>query len=143
MKKVGEGKTLAIDFDGVIHQYGNGWQDGQIYDKPVPGAKEALETLKSQGYIILIYSTRCNPAYQVEGGPVQKNLVKNYLDEHGIPYHDIHTGSKPKAYLYIDDRGISFKGDWNQTLKDIDIFKVWNRPNAKSSAELEAESKIK
>lgn len=142
MKK-GEGKTLAIDFDGVVHLYSNSWQDGSIYDKPVPGAKEALIKLKEQGYYILIYSTRCNKEYWEKGDPNRVEQVREYLDYNGIPYHDIHIGAKPKAYLYIDDRGISFKGDWNQTLEDIDNFKVWNRPNAKSSSELEAESKLK
>lgn len=141
MKKIGEGKILAVDFDSVVHMYSKGWQNGEIYDSVVPGTKETLEKLYNEGYKILIYSTRCNPAYQVKGGPVQKNLVKNYLDEHEIPYHDIHIGGKPKATMYIDDRAISFKGNWSETYNEINNFKTWNRPDSKSSAEIEAELK--
>lgn len=139
MKK-GEGKTLAVDFDGVIHGYSNGWQNGIIYDAPVPGAKEALEKLDSEGYTILIYSTRCNEEYW-EDGDNRVEDVKNYLDLHQIPYTSIHTGGKPKATMYIDDRAISFQGNWSDTLDTVDNFKTWNRPNSKSSAELEAEEK--
>jgi len=34
--------TIAVDFDGVIHQYSKGWEDGSIYDKPVKGVRQAL-----------------------------------------------------------------------------------------------------
>ena len=50
-------KTVAVDFDGVIHAYGKGWQDGSIYDDPVPGAIEALRTLMS-AYTVFVHTTR-------------------------------------------------------------------------------------
>jgi len=36
---------IGIDFDGVIHKNSKGFYDGTVYDKPVSGAKEALEKI--------------------------------------------------------------------------------------------------
>lgn len=139
---IGKGKVLCIDFDAVIHGYSHGWKDGSIYDEPVEGAKEALEELIDSGYEVLIYSTRCNPEYLEPGDPDRVEAVKDYLKKHNIPYSKIHTGSKPKAFAYIDDRAISFRGDWKDTLEKVKVFETWNRPGAKSSAELEKEKNI-
>lgn len=49
--------TIAVDFDGVIHQYSQGWRDGSIYDPPVPGAREALLQLM-QHYSVYVHTTR-------------------------------------------------------------------------------------
>jgi len=135
-----KGKVAAIDFDGVIHQYSNGWQKGIIYDEVVPGAKEGVTALKDAGYHIMIYTTRTNPQFRKKGEPEQYDQLVQYLEKHQIPYDRIYVGSgKPMAHLYLDDRGISFNGDWKKAVNDILKFEVWNRPGAKSSSELNAE----
>ena len=48
---------MAIDFDGVIHKYSKGWQDGSIYDVPMPGVKKALAALNKK-FKIVIFSRR-------------------------------------------------------------------------------------
>ncbi|MFB4312931.1 hypothetical protein [Actinomadura sp. 21ATH] len=49
--------TVAVDFDGVIHAYSRGWQDGSIYDGPVPGAVDALRQLMEQ-CAVFVHTTR-------------------------------------------------------------------------------------
>ena len=52
-------KTLAIDFDGVIHRYSEGFKGlDNIYDPPMDGTYEALKKLKEDGYILKILSSR-------------------------------------------------------------------------------------
>lgn len=51
-------KTIAIDFDGVIHKYSKGWQDGTIYDEPVDNVFETIQDLMGKGYSVFIFSTR-------------------------------------------------------------------------------------
>ena len=33
--------NIAIDFDGVIHTFDKGWNDGTCYGDPIPGSIEA------------------------------------------------------------------------------------------------------
>lgn len=54
-------KVICVDFDGVIHRYSKGWQDGAIYDPPMKGAKEELKRLVSKDYKVIIVTTRLNP----------------------------------------------------------------------------------
>jgi len=51
-------KTVALDFDGVIHKYSKGWHDGTIYDDPIEGAFEYMKSLMEEGYCVFILSTR-------------------------------------------------------------------------------------
>src|SRR3990172_5727426 len=103
-------KIIAVDFDGVIHRYRNGWQDGSIYDIPTNGSKVQLRRLVEKGYEIVIFTTRLNSEM---GDDI--NLEKKKMDEwlkvngfkKGVHYHNI-TALKPKASFYIDDRAIRF-----------------------------------
>lgn len=119
---------IAIDFDGVIHGYSKGWSDGTIYDPPVPGVKEAMEKLKSEGHYLLIFSTRTNKIFRKKDEQQdQEKLMKEWMLEHGIPFDKVWTFGKPMADIYIDDRAIQFRGDWQETLGDIQKFNVWNK----------------
>lgn len=107
-------KTVAIDFDGVIHKYSKGWQNGEIYDEPIKGAFEAIMKLYKTGWTIAIFTARENLT------PVEKWFWKQYdkafpNSEH-IPITI--TNKKPPATWYIDDRAIAFT-NWADTLNKI------------------------
>jgi len=103
-------KTIAIDFDGVIHAYSKGF-DGleNAYDDPHPGAVEALDRLKSAGFKLVIMSSR--PAY----------VIRDWLCNYGLEtYFDDVTNVKRPASFYIDDHAIEFKkGDKNSWIRAL------------------------
>jgi hypothetical protein len=83
-----------------------------VGDKPLPGAKEAMQRLKDMGYVIYIHS--CNG----------RDWIAKVLNTHEIPYDYIWDNDsdlgKPICDWYIDDRAIGFRGDWNAVLEEID-----------------------
>ena len=50
-------KSIAIDFDGVLHDAYQGWGDGTCYGDPLPGAIEAIKQLSKQ-YQIIIFTAK-------------------------------------------------------------------------------------
>lgn len=103
-------KTIAIDFDGVVHKYSEGWKNGEVYDEPVDGALEAIRKLYGKGYSIAIFSTR--EPEKMEDWFWTWYDRKFPRSEH-IPI--IFTKEKPPAIAYIDDRGIRFT-NWTDIL---------------------------
>lgn len=104
-------KTIAVDFDGVIHRYSNGWQGGVIYDPPVEGAFEAIRKLLKEGYNVVIHTTRADTPERIQD-------VIDWLVTHGA--EDLTpleiTATKPKAIVYIDDRAVRFT-NWDDIRK--------------------------
>lgn len=112
-------RTIAVDFDGVLHGYSKGWQNGEIYDEPKAGAAKGMRALKQLGFHLVIYSTRNRD--RIVDGKEQKGMaqqVREYLDQHEIPYDQIWTKpEKPLCIAFIDDNAIHFE-NWPQALGD-------------------------
>ncbi len=96
-------KTLAIDFDGVIHSYGK-YVEGKPNNEPIENAKQSLELLEENGYTIVIHTARENIL------DVREWLAKNQFKDYPV------SALKPKALAYIDDRGIRFT-NWHDIVK--------------------------
>ena len=105
--------TIAVDFDGVIHRYSRGWQDGTIYDPPVTGAVEWLNKLLMK-FDVVIFSSRAESL-------IQRHRMRTWLKRHaGMLWYDSPggrgfeniriTNTKPPALVYVDDRGFRFEG---------------------------------
>lgn len=110
-------KRVCVDFDKTINSYASGWTGEFLPDGPISGAREALRRL-CQDYEVVIFSCRTHNNDGIVDS-VQVNLMKDWLDAHEIPYHDIYVGNrKPVCELFIDDRGLRFEGDWDSTLAD-------------------------
>ena len=106
---------IAIDFDGVIHTNSKGFFDGTVYDKPMEGVKEALEQL-SEKYKIIIFTCKVKPDRPLINGKTGKELIETWLSKHGLLHYISEiTCEKPRALLYIDDKGYRFN-NWESTL---------------------------
>lgn len=106
-------KTICVDFDGVLHTYDKGYDNGKIYGDLVVGAKETLELLHCK-FRIVILTTRLNPMFDAENEKSKRDMrldIRWWLAKKGIAegtHYDELTNNKPPAIAYIDDRGIRF-----------------------------------
>ncbi len=123
--------TIAIDFDGVIHKYSKGWQDGSIYDEPFEGVVSALMTLK-RSFWVYIFTSRdvqdvVNWMNSKLWGDGEMGFRTIAMPEGTRFWHGNEvavSNRKLPAVYYIDDRGIRFDGSWKLVLEQIEkIFK--------------------
>lgn len=146
--------TLAVDFDGVIHQYSRGWQDGTIYDPPMPGAVNGLRVLMEHDSVF-IHTTRepeqVMPWLEALGFDVTIDDRCGACDRlgHGghpdcplckgsglLVFWDLRgqllvTNRKLPAVAYLDDRAVRFTA-WDYALAallpDVAPFSGWDPP---------------
>lgn len=104
-------KTIMIDLDGVLNNYTK--YDENSIPEIKNGAKEFLQSLV-QDYNLVLYTTRNSQM-------ASKWLIDNNIN---MFFSDV-TSVKLPAYIYLDDRAIQFKGDYNSALNDIKNFKVY------------------
>ena len=100
----------CVDLNGVLDAY-TGWKDPQHFDPPRDGARAFLDALAARGFRIVIFTTRW------------PDDVWAWLREHRLDdvVSDV-TDRKPAAHVFVDDRAICFRGDFDDTLRQIDAF---------------------
>jgi hypothetical protein len=106
-------RTVVLDFDKTLHRYSRGWDDGTIYDPPIPGAVEAANQLAMHCRLV-VQSTRA----RTEEG---RRAIATWLRVYGFPPMKI-TAEKEPATIYVDDRGYRFEGDWELALAEIEAL---------------------
>ena len=87
-------KTVALDFDGVIHQY-TGWNEG-VLGVPISGAVELIKVLQANGAEVIVFTAR-----EVE--PISDWLIK-----HDIRVPIITNIKLSRVDVFVDDRALSF-----------------------------------
>lgn len=126
LRRIGPGRhrrTLAIDFDGVLHSYASGWQGpAVIADPPVERAIEWL-TAAVERFDLAIYSVRA--AY-----PGGIDAMRAWLRQHALPERVLERIrfpiAKPPAELYIDDRAFRFEGKF-PSFDELAQLAPWTR----------------
>lgn len=113
-----ETKTVAIDFDGVVHKSSMGYYDGTIYDNPVEGVKQALENLSTK-YSVVIYTCKARQDRGLVNQKTGTELIWDWLKKHDLDlYISKVTSEKPRAICYIDDRSYRFN-TWDKVLTSL------------------------
>ncbi len=114
-------KDIAFDFDGVIAQY-DGFKGTEHAGEPIPSMVEVIRKLKDLGHSIIIYSTRGN------------DFLRDYCRKYEIPVDYFNENpnkqganpGKPIAYVYVDDRSVTYKGQDSESLfQEIINFKAY------------------
>lgn len=113
-------RTIAVDFDGVIADY-DGYQGPGVLGAPRPDVREAMAALRSEGWKIVIHTTR------------GQEEIAGYLARHAIPFDEINSnsdyetqGPKPVADVYWDDRAVRYSGDARKDIDLIRSFRTWS-----------------
>jgi hypothetical protein len=147
---------LTLDFDGVLHSYTSGWKGARIIpDPPVPGALEFIVTALDR-FRVAIHSSRSHQwgGRRAMKQWLRRELVI-LKDDHGNvpqwwgnrimrsafadPWEDEvrHAAYlvvkqikwplfKPPSMVSIDDRCITFTGEW-PGFDELNRFKPWNK----------------
>jgi hypothetical protein len=112
---------IAVDFDGVLHQYISKWTvPEEVLDDPVEGAKEAVQSYIDAGFEVVVMSCRAK-------SPLGMEAISKWLHDHGFPRLRC-TGEKVGAVIYIDDRGYRFDpAQGFPTPEQVHALKPWNK----------------
>lgn len=143
---------LCLDFDGVIHSYTSGWKGARVIsDTPVPGALEFILGAMNE-FDIFIFSSRSNYWFgrfamkrwltkclfdllMQDNDLTQRIDVSNTMEpwyilakEHAqeIVAQIKWPKHKAPAMVTIDDRAITFTGEW-PSIPELLAFKPWNK----------------
>lgn len=118
-------KTICFDFDGVFNTYKNGWKgETVIEDPPFDGIEDELKKLKEK-YDIVIYSARA----ATQSG---RTAILKWLEKYNLySYIDVISEYKPRASVYVDDRGFYFDGNWKGLADKISDFVEKKNPTIK------------
>ena len=100
-----EQNSLCIDLDGTLAEITDDYSSAP----PIPGAADALRTLKFNGWKIIIFTARHFNHWEI---------TTRWLNDNHFEYDQLVFG-KPTARFYIDDRGINFNGDWDSTVTKL------------------------
>ena len=123
---------LCLDFDGVIHSYASGWKGADmIPDPPVDGAMKFIWDA-TEHFRVAIFSSRTNQS----GGLF---AMKHWLERNFRDYWGTHATQaddklseiewpteKPAAMVTLDDRALTFEGEWPD-IEALKAFQPWNK----------------
>lgn len=113
---------LCVDFDGVVHSYEHGWQEGVIYGTATPGFWDWLR-VANEHFSVYIYSSRSKTREGIAAMERWWESQPGCVSSASVKF----ASEKPPAFLTIDDRALTFDGDWSKfDPVALRQFKPWN-----------------
>jgi hypothetical protein len=111
--------VVAVDLNGVLDQY-RGWSGKVEMFPPAEGVKGFLRDLRDDFNTIIVFTATM---------PI--SVAEEWLAEHGLDeYVDYVTNWKPPAAVYIDDKAVTHRGSFEDTLRAVaDFVPHWERTN--------------
>ncbi|WP_129775603.1 HAD family hydrolase [Peristeroidobacter soli] len=107
---IAQEKVIVFDVDGTL---AGRCATGQSYAavSPVAGVVEQMRRLKTQGYWIILYTSRNMRTYDGNIGRIMRHtapVLVEWLARHEIPYDELHFGKPWCGHhgFYVDDRAI-------------------------------------
>lgn len=88
---------VAVDFDGVLHDYSRGWTGYVPVGKPIEGAIEFIKGIEDKGFEPVIFSARADTLYGEE-------CIRTWLKKWGFP--ELRIFPKLNCIAFVDDRGV-------------------------------------
>ncbi len=122
--------AVGVDFDGVVHNYRKGWDDGALYGDLLPGAAEALNALLGP-YAVFVVTDR-RPMHDIARWLTRHTGIAAILDDGRMRSWTRTdrirvTERMLPAVADIDDRAIRFES-WRQALADLAFHGDRRRP---------------
>lgn len=115
-----KGRAICFDFDGVIHKYSKGWQDGTIYDEYNKDVMDLILVLTLSGIPVFICSTRepkqIKKWWDKQGFTLKAEIIKDSIKFWNDTKTIGITNRKLPAQVYVDDRAYKYTG---QTVKEF------------------------
>lgn len=119
----GRRPILCLDFDGVIHDYREGWQGGNIYGAPTPGFF-AWAAKADLFFKLVVYSSRSKDQ-ELRDAMIDWVNHRSREARSTVDFEFAHE--KPPAFLTIDDRVLTFTGKWDDfDPAKMKSFQTWS-----------------
>lgn len=119
-------KVIVIDVDGTLT---GGLRTGQSYADVTasPNVVRKVQSLKQQGYWIILYTSRNMRSYGGNLGLIMCHtapVLVDWLARHEIPYDELHFGKPWCGHdgFYVDDRAIRPREFVTMELNEIEAL---------------------
>ncbi len=111
----GFARDVCVDLDDTIIDND---RSSDTFMQPLPGAREAMQKLRDEGYRVIVWSARSSAVWPDREEKIAE--MRALLRAHAIPHDEVDVGDRGKrpCLLYIDDNAVHFSS-WDEVLPEV------------------------